>query len=221
MRVEARSRARSARGTGVHRPTFARRVEGRRQGSPERSRAGMEGDMEVRTLARNWGAIAVRGVVAIIFGILCFVVPGITLRVLVLLFGAYALVDGIFDIIAAVRRRTGDEPWWALLLEGIVGIAAGLVAFLMPRLTTLALVYLIAAWAIVSGVLEIVAAVRLRREINNEWWLAFAGVLSVVFGVLIMAAPAAGALVLVLWIGAYAVVFGVSLLALAFRLRRA
>ena len=177
--------------------------------------------MEVRTLARNWGAIAVRGVVAIIFGILCFVVPGITLRVLVLLFGAYALVDGVFDIIAAVRRRTGDEPWWALLLEGIVGIAAGLVAFLMPRLTALALVYLIAAWAIVTGVLEIVAAVRLRREITNEWWLAFSGVLSVVFGVLIMAAPAAGALVLVLWIGAYAVVFGVSLLALAFRLRRA
>jgi uncharacterized membrane protein HdeD (DUF308 family) len=181
----------------------------------------MEGDMEVRTLARNWGAIAVRGVVAIIFGILCFVVPGITLRTLVLLFGAYALVDGVFDIIAAVRRRTGDEPWWALLLEGIVGIAAGLVAFLMPRLTALALLYIIAAWAIVTGVLEIVAAVRLRREITNEWWLAFSGVLSVVFGVLIMAAPAAGALVIVLWIGAYAVVFGASLLALAFRLRRA
>jgi uncharacterized membrane protein HdeD (DUF308 family) len=95
------------------------------------------------------------------------------------------------------------------------------VAFLMPRLTALALLYIIAAWAIVTGVLEIVAAVRLRREITNEWWLAFSGVLSVVFGVLIMAAPAAGALVIVLWIGAYAVVFGASLLALAFRLRRA
>src|SRR5262249_2241958 len=109
----------------------------------------------------------------------------------------------------------------ALLIEGIVGVAAGLVTFLMPRLTAVALLYIIAAWAIVTGVLEVVAAVRLRRQITGEWWLAISGVLSVGLGVLIVVAPAAGALAIVLWIGAYAIVFGALLLALAFRLRRA
>lgn len=177
--------------------------------------------MEMMILARNWGAIAIRGVAAILFGVLTFVVPGLTLTALVLLFGAYALVDGVFNIIAAVRRRAGDPPWWLLLLEGIVGVAAGVVTFVLPALTAVTLVYIIAAWAIVTGVLEIVAAVRLRRQLAGEWWLLLSGVLSVVFGALVMLAPAAGALALVLWIGAYAIVFGALLLALAFRLRRA
>jgi len=177
--------------------------------------------MEVMILARNWGAIAIRGVAAILFGVLTFVVPGLTLTALVLLFGAYALVDGAFNIIAAVRRRAGDPPWWVLLLEGIVGVAAGVVTFVLPGLTAVTLVYIIAAWAIVTGVLEIVAAVRLRRQLTGEWWLLLGGVLSVVFGVVVMLAPAAGALAMVLWIGAYAIVFGALLLALAFRLRRA
>jgi uncharacterized membrane protein HdeD (DUF308 family) len=177
--------------------------------------------MDVTMLARNWGAIAIRGVVAILFGLLTFVVPGLTLAALVLLFGAYAFVDGIFNIIAAVRRRAGDPPWWMLLLEGIVGVAAGIVTFVLPGLTALTLLYIIAAWAIVTGVLEIVAAVRLRRQLTGEWWLMLSGVLSIVFGVFVMVVPAAGALALVLWIGAYAIVFGALLLALAFRLRRA
>src|SRR5438477_672914 len=181
----------------------------------------MEVDMEVMILARNWGAIAIRGVAAILFGVLTFVVPGLTLTALVLLFGAYALVDGAFNIIAAVRRRAGDPPWWVLLLEGIVGVAAGVVTFVLPGLTAVTLVYIIAAWAIVTGVLEIVAAVRLRRQLTGEWWLLLGGVLSVVFGVVVMLAPAAGALAMVRWIGAYAIVFGALLLALAFRLRRA
>jgi uncharacterized membrane protein HdeD (DUF308 family) len=179
-----------------------------------------EVDMEMIVLARNWGAIAVRGVVAILFGLLTLVVPGLTLTALVLLFGAYALVDGIFSIVAAIRRRPGDPPGWALLLEGIVGIAAGLVTFLLPGLTAVTLVYVIAAWAIVTGVLELVAAFRLRRQVTGEWRLVLSGVLSIVFGVLVMMAPRAGALAMTLWIGAYAIVFGALLLALAFRLRR-
>ena len=177
--------------------------------------------MATMVLARNWGAIAVRGIAAILFGILAFVIPGLTLAVLVMLFGAYALIDGIFNIVAAIRRRANDPPWWALLLEGIVGVAAGVVTFAWPGLTAVTLLYIIAAWAIVTGVLEIVAAVRLRKHITGEWWLALSGALSIVFGGLIMAAPAAGALAIVLWIGAYAIVFGAILLALAFRLRRA
>ena len=177
--------------------------------------------MEVMVLARNWGAIAVRGVAAILFGLLTFAVPALTLAALVLLFGAYALVDGIFNVIAAVRRRAGDPPWWALLVEGIVGIVAGLVTLLLPGVTAAMILYVIAAWAVLTGVLEIIAAVRLRRQLTGEWRLVLSGVLSVVFGGLVMAAPAAGALAITLWIGAYAIVFGGLLLALAFRLRRA
>lgn len=176
--------------------------------------------MDMSVLARNWGAIAVRGVAAIIFGILAFVVPGLTLAALVLLFGAYAIVDGVFNIIAAVRRRPGARTWWVLSVEGIIGIAAGVVAFAWPGLTALTLVYVIAAWAIVTGVLEIIEAVRLRQEITGEWWLVLSGIVSILFGGFLVAAPGAGALALVWWIGAYAVVFGVLLLALAFRLRR-
>src|SRR5438477_2123797 len=175
----------------------------------------MEIEMELIVLARNWGAIAVRGVAAILFGLLTFLVPGLTLTALVLLFGAYALVDGIFSVVAAVRRRAGDPPWWALLLEGVVGIAAGIVTFLLPGLTAVTLVYVIAAWAVVTGVLEIVAAVRLRRQITGEWRLVLSGVLSIVFGGLLMVVPAAGALAMTLLLGAYAIVFGALLLALA------
>lgn len=171
-------------------------------------------------LARHWWAIALRGLAAIIFGILAFAMPGVTLAVLVLLFGAYALVDGIFNIVAAVSGRSGQQSWWMVLLEGLVSVAAGLVTFFMPGLTALTLVYVISAWAIITGVLEIVAAIRLRKEITNEWWLALSGVLSIVFGVLVAAFPGAGALALVFWIGAYAVVFGAMLVALGFRLRR-
>jgi len=178
-------------------------------------------EMAITVLARNWGAIAIRGVAAIIFGLLTILMPGLTLAALVLLFGAYALVDGVFSIIAAVRRRASDPPWWALLLEGVVGIAAGIVTFALPGLTAVTLIYVIAAWAIVTGVLEVAAAVRLRRQLSGEWRLVLSGVLSIVFGVLMMVAPGAGALAMMLWIGAYAIVFGVLLLALAFRLRRA
>src|SRR5262249_54595737 len=146
--------------------------------------------------------------------------PGVTLAVLVLLFGAYALVDGIFNVIAAISGRSGAQSWWMLLLEGLVSVAAGLVTFFMPGLTALTLVYIISAWAIITGVLEIVGAIRLRKVITNEWWLALSGVLSIAFGALIAYAPGAGALALVFWIGAYALVFGALLVGLGFRLRR-
>jgi uncharacterized membrane protein HdeD (DUF308 family) len=179
--------------------------------------------MDLTVLSRNWWAVALRGVAAILFGLLTFVVPGITLAVLVLLFGSYAIVDGIFNLVAAARGRVadGEQARGWLVLEGLVSIAAGVVTFVWPGLTALALVYIIAAWAVVTGVLEIVAAVRLRRQIDNEWWLALSGVLSIVFGVLLMVAPGVGALALVFWIGAYAIVFGALLVGLAFRLRNA
>jgi len=175
---------------------------------------------DVKSLAENWWAIALRGVTAIIFGALAFVFPALSLFALILMFGAYAIVEGIFNIIAAARSRSGEGPRWLLLLEGLVSIAAGIVTFALPGLTALVLVYVIAAWAMVTGILEIIAAVRVRKQITGEVWWILSGILSVVFGVLLMIAPGAGALALVLWIGAYAVIFGALLVGLAFRLRR-
>jgi len=170
-------------------------------------------------LARNWWAIALRGLFAVLFGIAAFVWPGLTLAALVILWGAYALVDGIFNLVAALRAAQKKMTWWPLVLEGILGIAAGVVAFLWPGITALALLYLIAAWAILTGIVEIIAAVRLRHAISGEWMLGLAGLLSIVFGVILIAAPGAGALAVIWMIGAYAVVFGIVLIALGFRLR--
>ena len=171
----------------------------------------------VDELARHWWVMALRGLVAVVFGVLAFVWPGITLAVLVLFFGAYALVDGILAIFVAVRG--GTDHRWFLGLEGVVGVLAGLVAFVFPGVTALALLYIIAFWAVLTGVLEVVAAVRLRRAISNEWGLIIGGVLSVLFGIVLIAAPGAGALAVVFVIGAYAVLFGVTLLMLSWRLR--
>jgi uncharacterized membrane protein HdeD (DUF308 family) len=173
--------------------------------------------MLIDQLARHWWVIALRGLVAVLFGVLAFAWPGMTLAVLVLLFGAYALVDGILGIVAAARG--GTEHRWAMLVEGVIGVLAGIAAFGMPGLTALVLLYIIAAWAVLTGVLEIVAAVRLRRVIENEWALIVGGALSVLFGIVLIVSPGAGALAVVWLIGAYAVVFGVTLLALSWRLR--
>lgn len=175
--------------------------------------------MPVIILASNWWALAVRGALAILFGIIAFVWPGISLTALVLLFAAFAFVDGVFAIVMGVRGIRGDERWWAFLLEGILGVGAAVVTVLWPAITALALLFLIAAWAIVTGVLEIVAAVRLRRVIRGEWLLALAGVASIAFGVLLALNPGAGALAVLWLIGAYAIVFGALLVGLGFRLR--
>ena len=168
------------------------------------------------TLARNWWALALRGFAAVLFGLLTFFLPGITIATLVLLFGAYALVDGLFNIVAFFRVASHH---WALLVEGVIGIIAGILTFTWPAITEIALLFLIAFWAIFTGVFEIVAGIRLRKVNANEWLLLLMGVLSTLFGLLILFAPGAGALAIVLWIGAYALMFGIVLLALAFRLR--
>ena len=155
-------------------------------------------------------------VIVLICLVFMYVWPGMTLAVLVLLWGAYALVDGVLALISAFR--TNNDHRWGLLLEGLVGIGAGLVTFVWPGLTALVLLYIIAAWALITGVLELIAAFRLRRAIRDEWWLVLGGVASLLFGVVLLAAPAAGALALVWLIAAYAIVFGVLMVALALRL---
>src|SRR5262245_3912395 len=170
-------------------------------------------------MTQNWWMLAIRGLVAVLFGIAAFLWPGITLWVLVALFGAYALVDGIFALFAAFTRDVERRRWWALLFEGLVGIAVGVLTFIWPGLTAFGLLYLIAFWAIVTGVFEVITAVRLRHEIRDEWLMALIGVLSIVFGFLLVAFPLAGALSVVWIIGTYALVIGVVMIALAFKLR--
>ena len=173
----------------------------------------------VDTLARNWWVLAIRGVAAILFGIGAFLWPDLTLVVLVALFGAYALVDGIFAVIAGLSIRKQDERWWMMLLSGVASIVIGLITFFWPEITALVLLYWIAAWSLVTGAFQIAAAVRLRKEIEGEWLLGLAGLASIIFGVLLVAMPGAGALALIWLIGSYALVFGVIMLILAFRLR--
>jgi uncharacterized membrane protein HdeD (DUF308 family) len=176
--------------------------------------------MAVALVGNRWWVFVLRGILAILFGLAVFLVPGLALLTFVLLFGVYALAAGIFEIAAAFdKTETRSQPRWALLLIGIVSIAAGIITFVTPRLTALSLLYLIAAWAIVTGVLDIVAAIRLRKVIEREWLYVLSGVLSVVFGVVVMAFPGAGALTMALWIGAWSVASGVLLVALGFKLR--
>lgn len=166
----------------------------------------------------SWWALVLRGVAAIAFGVLAFAWPQITLTALVFLWGAYALVDGALAIGAGIKSHGESKRWWVLLLEGILGVAAGLVAFFMPGITALVLLIVIAAWAIVTGAFEIAAAIQLRKYIKGEWLLALAGVASILFGVALLFNPAAGALALVWLIGAYAIVFGVLMIVLGVRL---
>jgi uncharacterized membrane protein HdeD (DUF308 family) len=170
-------------------------------------------------IARNWWALLIRGIAAILFGILAIAWPGVTFAVLVLLFGAYALVDGVMSLVGAIRTSRAHERWGVLLLEGIVGIAAGVVTFGWPAITGLALVFVIAAWALITGVFEIAAAIRLRKYVSGEWRLAISGVISLVLAGLLFAAPLAGALAIAFMVGIYALIFGALEVALAFRLR--
>jgi uncharacterized membrane protein HdeD (DUF308 family) len=171
-----------------------------------------------RTLAQNWWAIALRGLFAVVFGLLTFVLPGITIATLVILFAAYMLVDGVFAIVAGVKAAQRHERWGSLVLEGVANILAGVVAILWPAITVLVFVYLVAFWSLVSGILMIMAAFKLTGE-HGRWWMAIAGALSVGFGLLLAIMPIAGAVVLTLWLGVYAVVFGAMLLVASFRLR--
>jgi uncharacterized membrane protein HdeD (DUF308 family) len=171
-------------------------------------------------LSRNWGWVVLRGVAAVLFGVLAFVLPGITLAVLVIVWGAYALADGILALIAAYRVRDQGKPFWSLVIVGLLGIAAGIVTFIWPGMTALLLLLFIAAWAIVMGIFQMIAAIRLRKEIQNEWLLGLSGVLSVLFGIIMFVQPGAGALALIWVIAAYAIVFGVLLIWLGLRLKK-
>jgi uncharacterized membrane protein HdeD (DUF308 family) len=172
------------------------------------------------TLVNRWRVLVLRGVIAIAFGILTFVSPGSSLFAIVILFGAYALVDGIFSVVGFFKAPHGHRRWTSFVFEGIAGIAAGLLAFFWPGMTALALVFLFAAWALLHGVAEVVAAVRLRKHMKGEWLLALSGLLSVALGVLLMLFPGPGAVVLILWVGAYAFVSGILFLVLGLRLRQ-
>jgi uncharacterized membrane protein HdeD (DUF308 family) len=177
------------------------------------------GSALVHTLAKNWWLLLLRGIAAIIFGVLAFAWPGITLLTLILLYAAYALADGVLAIIAAITGGAPAPRWW-LAIVGLVGIGAGLLTFLMPGVTAIVLLFFIAGWAIATGVFQIIGAIQLRKEIDNEWLLIAGGVISVLFGIGILMAPGAGALALVWVIGLYAVVEGVLFVALAFRLKK-
>jgi uncharacterized membrane protein HdeD (DUF308 family) len=167
-----------------------------------------------RALAGHWSSLALRGVCALVFGILSFIWPGLSLATLVLIWGVYALIDGTLALVAGFRTKI-----WSLAFIGLIGVLAGVGAFVYPGMTALVLLYFIAVWAIITGVFAIYIAIHLRKELTGEWMLALAGVLSAVFGVMLIARPGAGALAVVFLIAGYAVAFGVLLLSLAFKLK--
>jgi uncharacterized membrane protein HdeD (DUF308 family) len=169
-------------------------------------------------LAQNWWAVALRGVFGILFGLVALFLPGATMLSLVLFFSAYMLVDGIFTIVAAVKAASNHQRWGLMVLEGIVNIAVGVIAFAWPGLTVLFFVTLIGFWSLVTGVLEIVAAFKLNPTYGRGW-LIFSGVVSILFGIALLIGPLIGAVVLTWWLGAYAMVFGITLLVLGFKLK--
>ena len=174
-------------------------------------------------LRRSWWNYALRGVLAVLFGlgiwIAALLVPAVTLRVLVIAFGAYIIVEGAFALVAAVRQRD-REGWGLLFFEGLVGLLFGLVAFLWTGISALVLVAIIAAWAIITGIMEIATFIRLGKTIAGRWMLIFSGIFSILFGVLVLLFPAAGAVVLMWLLGAYALVFGILITILGFMARR-
>ena len=177
-------------------------------------------DIYLPLRASHWWSWAIRGLAALAFGVLTFVWPGATIASLILVFGFYAVMDGVFAFIEAIKRRHSDKRWWALLLESLAGLALGAIALLMPGLVAFSFVYLLGVWAIVTGVLEIVQAIRARHEIQGEGWLILGGVLSVLFGGTLVIWPDSGAIALIWLLGGYAIGFGLVMLIMAFNLRK-
>jgi len=175
-------------------------------------------DPKSALLAQNWWALAIRGGLAILFGLIALFLPAAALGGLVLLFAAYMLTDGVFAIIAGVRAAERHQRWWPLVLDGVVDLAAGVIALLLPGVTVFAFAILLAVWAVITGGLEISAGIRLHAS-HGRWWLIAGGIVSVILGILLFIWPFVGAVVLTIWIGAYALLFGIALLVLAFRLR--
>jgi uncharacterized membrane protein HdeD (DUF308 family) len=169
-------------------------------------------------LARNWWAVLLRGIAAIIFGAIALLMPGVTLATLVLLFAAYMLVDGIFAIVSAIRAARRHERWGLFVVEGVVDILAGVAAFLLPAAALLAFVALLAVWALISGGLMFASSFRLNRD-HGRAWLVVGGIASVIWGALLLIFPFTGLVVVTYFMGAYALVFGVSLIILGISLR--
>jgi uncharacterized membrane protein HdeD (DUF308 family) len=183
------------------------------------SSSAIPGTPVLHAVAGTWWLWLIRGLAAILFGLLAFLWPGLTWITIAILFGAYALVDGVFAIIAAVRAVEHQQRWWPFLLEGVVGILIAAITWYDIRITIAALYLTIAAWAFITGILEIVAAVQLRKVISNEIWLIIGGIASIAFGVLLLLYPIIGALTVIYIIAAYAIVFGIIMISFAFRLR--
>ena len=177
-------------------------------------------DRLVAGLARHWWALLLRGLLALAFAVFTWLQPALSITAMVLVFGAWVLVEGLLGIWAAWTARGSGSRSWLLLLWGLVSVIAGLLTLAMPGVTAIVLLYFIAAWACVTGVLQVLAAIRLRKFINNEWWLILAGVLSLLFGVLLFASPFSGALAIAWLIASYAFILGVLLVLLSLRLRR-
>ena len=173
----------------------------------------------LHAIARNWWVLLLRGICAILFGLMAFAMPGITLWALIILFAAYALLDGIAAVMFGLSGKSDGKPWWQMILVGVLGIIAGVCAFAWPGLTAVVLLVMIATWSIVRGVFEIAAAIRLRKVIDNEWLLVAGGLLSIAFGIVLLTRPAAGALAVIWIIGAYAIMLGIIEISLAMRLR--
>lgn len=173
-------------------------------------------------LAKNWWLILLKGICAVIFGGLTFFWPGVTLFTLVILYGVFALADGVLALLAAITGDKSDNaaPRWWLAVVGLLGLAAGIITLLWPGITGLILLFFIAAWSIATGIMQIVGAIKLRKEIDDEWLLIAAGILSVLFGVAIAVWPGAGALALAFVIGTFAILYGVIMISFAFRLRK-
>src|SRR5881409_4401164 len=175
--------------------------------------------MLIETLKRHWWVPVIRGIAAIVFGVIAFAYPGLTVAMLVLFFGAWVLVDGVFRVVGAIGHRASDKEWGFDLIIGIVGIIIGFLTFHAPQITALALIIYIAAWALMIGATEIALAIKLRREIKGEWFLILMGLLSIIFAVLLLWNPAPGALALLWLIASYAIVFGILAIFFGFRLR--
>lgn len=172
-------------------------------------------------LSRYWWVLAIRGVGAILFGIAAIIWPGLTLSVLVMFFGAFLLFDGVIGIVDSIRYRAAQSNWWLLLIEGLLGVVIGAITLIMPGVTAYLLLMFVAVWSILGGILRIGAAIRLRDHIQGEWYLAAGGILSILFGGLLIVLPQAGILSLAWLIGFWAIAFGVLFILLAFRLRKA
>lgn len=168
---------------------------------------------------RLWWVFLLRAIVAIVFGILAIVFPGLTILTLATLFGVYSLFDGISSVVVSFSSRLQDSQWWVHLIEGIVGVIVGILVLTYPDIAALALIFMIAAWAVITGIIEVIAAIHLRKEIENELWLGLGGLISIVFGVIIFRFPMAGVQAIGVVVGIYAIVFGAIFGMLAFRIR--